>query len=127
MAVQVLKLGLPGAEVTLPTESRINDGGQDTFNYISGTSADGTLKVDLIGSKQNFSVSWGVVSEDNFDIIKGIYLSQITSSSFLNYIYTTENGTEISTQVLMQPPTKGELIQRDQYYSNAITITMQET
>ena len=126
MATQILKLGLLGAEVTLPTESRVNDGGQDTFNYISGTSADGSLSVDLIGTKKNFSVSWDITDETDFNTIYNIYLSQISNTSYLNFIYTTENGTEIATTVLMQPPTQGGLVQKDKFYSRSITITMQE-
>jgi hypothetical protein len=126
MAVQILKLGLSGAESTLPTESRINDGGQDTFKFVSGESANGSLKVDVIGTKQNFSISWGVMSETDFDALKAIYALQLTGS-FLSYIFTDEAGAETTVEVFMQPPTQGSLIQKDVYYSNAITITMQET
>lgn len=126
MATQILKLGLAGSEQTLVSESRINDGGQDTFNFVSGTSADGSLKVDIIGTKKNFSITWGVLSETDFNALYAIYLLQITNDSFLSYIYTDEAGATTTKTVFMQPPTQGSLIQRDVYYSNAITITMQE-
>ncbi len=126
MAVQVLKLGLAGSESTLPTESRINEQGQATFKYVEGESADGSLKVDIIGVKDNFTVSWGVMSESDWNDLNAIFLLQITNDSFLSYIYTDASGSETTKEVLMQPPTKGALIQRDVYYNNAVTITMQE-
>lgn len=124
---QTLKLGLPGAEVTLPVKSRINNQGQDTFQYVSGEAADGSLKVDIVGTKKNFSISWSVMSEADYTIIYDIYLSQISNSSYLSYIYTDSVGMETTKSVFMQPPTQGDLIVRDVYYSNAITISMQET
>jgi hypothetical protein len=126
MAVQVLKLGLSGSESTLITESRINEQGQDTFKYVSGESADGSLKVNIIGTKGNYSVSWSVMSESDFDDLFDIYLLQISGDTFLSYIFTDQSGSETTKTVLMQPPTKGSLIQRDVYYSNAVTINMQE-
>ena len=124
--MQVLKLGLSGAEQTLPTKSRINNQGQDTFNYVEGYSADGSLKVDIVGTKGNYSVSWEVMSESDFNDLYAIYKLQIDNDSFLSYIFTDSAGTETTKTVLMQPPTIGDLIQRDTYYSNAITITMKE-
>ncbi len=126
MAVQVLKLGLAGSESTLPTESRINEQGQATFKYVEGESADGSLKVDIIGVKDNFTVSWGVMSESDWNALNAIFLLQISNSKYLSYIYTDAAGSETTKEVLMQPPTKGSLIQRDVYYNNAVTITMQE-
>ena len=126
MALQILQLGLLGAESTLITESRINDGGQDTFKYVSGESADGSLKVDIIGSKMNRSITWSVMSEEDFNDLYDIYLLQITNDTFLSYIETDQSGTPTSYTVLMQPPTRGTLIQKDVYYHNAITIQMQE-
>ena len=127
MAVQVLKLGLPGAESTLITESRINEGGQDAFNYLEGLSADGSLKIDVIASKGNYSISWSVMSEDDFNDLNDIYLLQISSSpAFLSYIFTNQSGVETTKTVFMQPPSRGGLVQRDEYFNNAVTITMQE-
>jgi hypothetical protein len=125
MAVQVLKLGLAGAEQTLVEESRINNGGQDEFNYISGQSANGSLKVDVIATKRNFNISWGVMSETNYTALKAIYALQLTGV-YLSYIFTDEIGAETTVTVFMQPPSKGELIQRETYYSNAVTIQLQE-
>ncbi len=126
MAVQVLKLGLSGSESTLPTESRINNQGQDTFNYVEGKSADGSLKVDIIGTKGNYSVSWDVMSESDWNALYAIYLLQISNSSYLSYIFTDAAGSTTTKTVLMQPPTKGSLIQRDVYYYNSVSIQMQE-
>lgn len=123
---QTLKLGLAGSEIELVSESRINKQGQDKFNYVQGFSADGTMSVDFTGTKKNFSVSWEVMSETDFNDLYNIYLLQISNGSFLSYIYTTENGTEVQTSVLMQPPTKGDLVVRDVYYTNAITINMEQ-
>ncbi len=125
--MQILKLGLSGSESTLPTESRINEQGQDTFQYVEGQSADGSLKVDIIGTKKNFTVSWGVMSETDFNALYAIYQLQITNDTFLSYIYTDASGSTTTKQVFMQPPTQGSLVQRDVYYSNAVTIQLQET
>lgn len=125
MSVQILKLGLPGAEQTLVKESRTNDGGQDAFNYIEGQSANGSLKVDVIATKQNFSISWGVMSETDYNALYAIYLLQFNPAK-LNYIYTNQSGAETTVSVFMQPPSRGSLIQRDVYFENGVTITLQE-
>jgi hypothetical protein len=126
MALQVLKLGIAGSESTLPTASRINNQGQDTFQYVEGESADGSLYVDIIGTKGNYSVSWDVMSESDWNDLYDIFLLQISNSSYLSYIFTDAAGTETTKTVLMQPPTKGSLIQRDVYYYNSVSIEMQE-
>jgi len=123
--VQVLKLGLAGAEQTLVSESRVNDGGQDTLNANTGQSASGALKVDMISTKQNFSITWGVMSETDFDALYAIYLLQFNPAK-LSYIYTDEAGAETTVSVFMQPPTRGALIQRDEYFNNGVTMTLQE-
>jgi hypothetical protein len=125
MAVQILKLGLPGAEQTLVTESRVNDGGQDTLKSNSGDTASGNLKIDLIATKQNFSISWGVMSETDYNALYAIYLLQFNPAK-LSYISTNQSGGETTTSVFMQPPSRGALIQRDEYFENGVTITMQE-
>ena len=126
MAIQVLKLGLLGAESTLPDESRINNQGQDTFQYVSGESADGSLKVDIIGTKRNRTISWEIMSETDWAALYAIYQLQITGDTFLSYIETDSTGAETNFTVLMQPPTKGDLIQAGTFYSNAISISVQE-
>ena len=126
MATQVLKLGLSGAESTLITESRVNSGGQDTFQFVSGESADGSLKVDIIGTKKNFSITWSVMSETDFNDLFDIYLLQITGDTFLSFIETDQVGSETTYTVLMQPPSRGSLIQKDVFYNNDVTIILQE-
>ena len=126
MAIQILKLGLSGSESTLPDESRINNQGQDTFQYVSGEAADGSLKVDIIGTKKNFVVSWEVMSETDWDAIYAIYNLQISGDTFLSYIETDSVGAETTTTVFMQPPTKGDLIQAGTYYVTGVSISMQE-
>jgi hypothetical protein len=125
MAVQILKLGLAGSEQTLVSESRINDGGQDTLNANSGQSASGDLKIDIISTKKNFSISWGVMSETDYDALYAIYLLQFNPAK-LSYIYTDEAGAETTVSVFMQPPSRGALVQRDEYFNNGVTITLQE-
>lgn len=127
MATQVLKLGLPGAESTLITESRINEGGQDTFNYIEGLSAGGSLKVDVVATKGSYNISWGVMSDDDFNDLYNIYLLQFsTTPAYLSYIFTNQSGVETTKTVFMQPPSRGPLVQKDVFYNNAVTISMQE-
>ena len=126
MATQILKLGLSGAESTLITESRVNNGGQDTFQYVPGQSADGSLKVDIIGTKMNRSINWSVMSETDFNALYAIYILQITGNTFLSYIETDAAGAETTYKVLMQPPTRGSLIQKDVFYNNAVSIQLQE-
>ena len=126
MAIQILKLGLPGSEITLPTESRINDGGQDTLKTNTGDSASGNLHVDIIATKRNFNISWGVMSERDYMItLNVIYMYQLAGNK-LNFIYTNQSGAETHTTVFMQPPSRGALIQRDVYYDNGVTLSLQE-
>lgn len=123
---QILQLGVEGSETTLPTESRVFGQGDDTFNYVQGFAADGTMSVDFTGTKRNFSITWSQISETDFKILYAIYKLQL-EGQFLNFIYTDADGSETETEVFMQPPTRGSVVVRDVYYYNACTITLAET
>lgn len=126
MANQVLKLGLSGAETTLPTESRVNQQGAPTYNKISARSANQTLHTDFLPKKMNWSISWSVISETNRDLISSIIDLQESTPSFLSFIYTDEEGTEITKTVEAEITTQGALIQRDEYFDNGFAISLVE-
>lgn len=123
---QVLKLGLTGAETTLPEESRsFNSSGNDLIST-EGRSADGSLHVDFTNNKRNFSIPYTVVSEANKDLITSIYQLQITNGSFLNFIYTDQAGADVPVTVKMSPPSFGSIIPKNVFYYNGVTIQLQE-
>jgi len=126
MAVQILKLGLPGSETTLPTESRINEQGAPTYFKNTARSANKTLHIDYIAKKLNWSISWSVISETDFNIISAIVDLQYSTPSTLSFIYTTENGTEVSKTVDVEITDKGALMQRDTYYDSGLSLSIVE-
>ena len=126
MAVQILKLGLPGSETTLPTESRINEQGAPSYFKKSARSANKTLHIDYIAKKLNWSISWEVISEANFNIISAIIDLQYSRPSNLSFIYTTENGTEVAKTVDVEITNKGALMQRDVYYDSGLSLSIVE-
>lgn len=122
---QILQLGIIDAEVTLPEDSRsfVNSG--NSLNSIEGRSADGTLHVDFIVNKKGFTINYTVISEANKDIITNIYLSQISTPSFLNFIYTDESDIEVATVVKMLEPSFGSIIPKDEFFYNGVTIELE--
>lgn len=126
MAVQVLKLGRIGNEITLPTESRVNEQGADTPFFNEARSASKKLHVDFITTKQNWSISWAVISEDDYKIVNDTIKQQYTNTPDMSFIYTDEDGTEIQGYYRVTVTNKGSLVQRDTYYYNGFTIQLEE-
>ena len=126
MAVQTLKLGLSGAETTLPTEGRINSQGASSYFKSSARSSNKTLHTDYITKKMNRTISWTPITEADFNIISAIVDLQYSTPSHLSFIYTTENGTEITKTVDVEIIEQGALIQRDTYYDNSLIISVVE-
>lgn len=122
---QTLQLGISGAEVTLPGASRSFTVSGNELISSEGRAADGTLHVDFVSNKLNFTITYGVISEANKDIITGIYTSQISNGSFLNFIYTNESGATVSQTVKMEAPTFGSIVPNKLYYYNGCTIQLQ--
>lgn len=123
---QTIKLGLSGAETTLPTESRSFQVSSNSLNSIEGRSANGTLHVDFISNKKSFTINYGIISEANKDIITAIYQLQIDNATSLSFIYTNQSGANVTTTVRMQAPTFGSIVPRDVYYYNGMTIELEE-
>lgn len=126
MASQILQLGLAGAETTLPTESRVNQQGAPTYNKRSARSANGTLHTDFLPKKENWVISWGVISETDRDAIRAIIDLQESTPSFLSFKYTDEAGAFTTKTVEAEISTQGALIQRDEYFDSGLAITLQE-
>lgn len=123
---QILQLGLTGAEVTLPEESRSFNNSGNRLKSVEGESADGTLHADFIVNKKSFTINYGVESEALKDILTNIYLSQISTPSFLTFIYTNQSGSEVSTNVKMQPPQFGAIIPKDTFYYIGTAVELEE-
>ncbi len=126
MAIQILKLGISGSEVTLPTESRINDQGSATYHKVSARSANQTLHTDFLPKKMNWSISWGVISQTDFNTISAIIDLQESTPSFLSFIYTDAQGSETTKIVEAEITSLGALIQRDSYYYSGTSISIVE-
>lgn len=124
--MQVLKLGLAGAESTLPTESRSFVDSGNALVSVQGRSADGTLHEDFINSKRSFTINYAVVSEATKDILTAIYQLQIDNGSFLSFIYTNQAGSNVSVTVRMAAPNFGAINPKDVYYYYGVTINLEE-
>lgn len=127
MAIQVLKLGLGGAEQTLPTKSRINNQGTPRQLYQQSESINGTLNSYFIGIKGSWSISWDVLSKTDEAFINDIVTLQYTNGVHLSFIYTDANGTETTKSVFAEIMSIGTLIQRDIYYSGGYGLELKET
>ena len=124
--MQILKLGLSGSEITLPTESRSFVSSDNVLISTEGRSADGTLHTDFTNTKEGFTIGYAVISEANKTIITDIYKLQITNGSFLSFIYTVQSGATVTKTVKMSPPSFGSIVIRDIYYHNGVTINLEE-
>jgi hypothetical protein len=124
--MQILQLGLSGAETTLPTESRSFTNSGNSLSSIEGRAADATLHVDFITNKKSFSIPYRVVSETNKDLITSIYQLQITNGTFLSFIYTNQTGGEVTTTVKMAAPSFGAIVPNNTFYYNGVTIELEE-
>jgi len=126
MAIQILKLGLSGSESTLPSESRVNEQGAPTYSKISSRSANQTLHTDFLPKKENWTISWSIISETDRDLIRGIVDLQESTPSFLSFKYTDEQGSFTTKTVEATITSQGALIQRDVYYDNGLSISLVE-
>jgi len=123
---QILQLGLSGSETTLPTESRSFTSFDNALISTEGRSADGTLHTDFTANKEAFTISYGVVTEANKDVITNIYKLQITNGTFLSFKYTIQSGATVTRTVKMSAPSFGAVLVKDVYYHNGVTINLEE-
>jgi len=126
MAAQVLKLGLLGSETTLPTESRVNNQGSPTYNKVSARSANQTLHTDFLPKKLNWSISWDIISQTDYNTISTIIDLQESTPDYLSFIYTNQEGVETTKTVEAEITSLGALVQRDVYFYSGLTITLVE-
>lgn len=124
---QIIQLGIFQKETTLPSAGRSFSSSGNELSSIEGRSADGTLHADFIKNNRTYQLSYSVVSEEDKDLLTGIYLSQIEKDSFLNFVYTDESDQRIATTVKMEEPVFGSIIPKDTYYYNGVTIDLIET
>lgn len=124
--MQSIKLGLTGAEQELPTPSRAFLGERNTLFSQEGRSASGVLHVDYIANKEGYTIQYGVLSEQDKETIKSIYLLQLQNASFLSLIYTKQDGTPIQVDVKMSAPSFGPLVIKDTYYYDGTSIALEE-
>jgi len=124
--LQTLQLGILGSEVLLPSESRSMPGlgGQEFLRQ--GRAIDGTLHVDFINNKKSFTIAWGVIGQDNIDVLDGIYQSQFSNGSFLNFIISNVSGGESNYTVKMSQFNSGLQAQLDDWYYSGVTIQLEE-
>jgi len=123
---QVIKLGILGSETTLTDVSRMFPTSGNNITSIEGRSADATLHTDFIANKRTFTLSYSTISEANKDIITNIYLLQISTPTFLNFIYTNEASANVSVTVKMSPPVFGSLIPKSEFWYGGTTILLEE-
>ena len=124
--MQILKLGLIGLEQELPSKSRINGQGTPLQIYQQSQSINGTVNTDFIGIKESWAISWEVISETDRQFIRDIVNLQYDNGSHLNFIYTDEEGTENEKVVFAEIASKGELLQRDYFYTNGYGLVLKE-
>lgn len=124
--IQVIQLGLPASEITLPTLAR----SLSSFDYetvsIAGRAADGTRHEDFIAIKREWSITYSILSEANLATIFSIWELQFTNTQFLSLIITDQAGGESTFTVRMSAPQTGALIQREIYYYNNVSFTLEE-
>lgn len=124
--MQILKLGLAGAEQTLPTESRINNQGTPKQIYQQSESINGNLNTYFVGIKESWSISWDVLSKADEAFITDIVNLQYTNGTHLSFIYTDASGTEFTKTVFAEITGIGSLIQKDIYYSGGYGLELRE-
>lgn len=124
--IQVIQIGIPASEITLPTLAR----SLSSFDYetvsIAGRAADGTRHEDFIAIKREWSILYSVLSETNFATIFSIWELQFTNTQFLSLLITDQANTQSAFTVRMSAPQAGPLIQRDIYYYNNVSFTLEE-
>lgn len=126
MAIQILKLGLTGSEITLPVKSRTNSQGADTPFFNESRSADKTLHTDFINTKENHSIAWAVISVSDYTIINNIVKLQYTDGVNLSFIYTNSAGLETQIDVRATVTNKGELVQVGDWYYNEFGLLLEQ-
>jgi hypothetical protein len=120
------KLGLAGAEIDLPKESRVQSSINRVVKELESESANATLHTQFIATKDRLAVSYDVISEENRKIIKDIEALQWQNNTRLSYIYNEESGNLITKTVKATVKTGGNKILRDRYFDSGLTVEMKE-
>ena len=115
MSEQIIKLGLPGIEIELETLSRSFEEYGNTLKSLDGRTVDGTLHTDFVNNKRTYTITYTVLSEENKDKLTNIYLSQIEENSYLNIIYSEQDGEVGKATVKMEAPVFGAIISKGEY------------
>lgn len=127
---QILKLGLPSFEITLPDPSqgsRIFIGPNTEEISKTGRAVDGTRKKDYVNTKKSFIIEYGALSEANVKVLEGIYALQAANPTInLNFIYTEQAATPITISVYMSPIDRGVVKPIGVFYYNDIKIELTE-
>lgn len=123
---QILQLGLSGAETTLEETGRVFSVFGNEGISITGRSANATKHTDFVGRKRSYSVTYFEPKETLKDQITGFYDLQISNGSFLSFIYTDKDGSEIQTDVEMSAPNFGRLIPKDDFFYGSVSIELVE-
>lgn len=121
-----IQIGLSGAEVTIPKESRaVSSNGGETISF-SGRAADGTLHEDFINRKRSWTIDYNVITEANRTLLENIHQLQITNGSFLSLLIDDSTGVPQSYTVRMSFPTFGPLLPRGGFYYRSGSFTLEE-
>ncbi len=124
--MQTLKLGLAGSEVTLPTESRINKQGAPIMKTVDAESVNGSIHTDFVSFREGFDISWDTISQSDFNTIYSLVKLQLSSATFLSFIYDDEDGVFSTITVKATITSKGTLIQRDKFFYSGFGISLEQ-
>jgi len=123
--MQSIKIGIPLSETELPTKSRINNQGTPTFITTDSRSINGKLNTAYTAIKQNWSITWDVISSSDQKIVDDIINLQFTNGQ-LNMKISDENDVYTDYTVKVSPSSKSALIQRDVFYTGGYGIEVVE-
>jgi hypothetical protein len=127
MSSQVVKLGISGAEITLPTASRRTvKNGEIIEQHVEGQAADTTIHIDYRPTRLQWVWQYDVISETDYNTIKAEYDKQVSQASFLSLITTNSAGSETTYTVRLAALSPGALIQQAEWYYSGLTLTATE-
>jgi len=120
----IIKLGLDGAEQDLIQESLILDSVTLGETSSVSLSANSTRHKDYKPVKRLFTLTYEIISKENYDALQDIYKLQVSNLKNLNYKIEESGGLK-TYQVQMNPVSRGSDL-RDRPFYYGITIELYE-
>ena len=119
-----IQLGLSGFETDIEQKSLTLDSVDVSDESYKQKSSNGTLHIDYLPTKRTFSLSYEVITKENFQVWEDYYNLQVSSLQPLSFKLEEADG--VNTYSVYLPPISRGADTRDKPFYYGISITLEQ-